>query len=144
MGNMTRDSLDSYMQTSAGAKLRAFDKTITYNVQAYLRYYGADNAFGVVLKSQYNFFNAGLDDSSADVTQRYEYTGAANSLFDDYIDAGVSAGSIVYAQDIVDTIEDGVKRTVDLVETRLDGRSWTTLLCHSSCHTSCHTSRGRR
>ena len=62
--------------------------------------------------------------ANATVNQRYEYVNANNTLFDNYIDGGVSAGSRVYAQDIVDTIEDGVRRAVDLIEGRISNRSW--------------------
>ena len=128
MGNMTRDSVDSYIQTYSGAKLRTFDKTITITTTAY----------------QNNNPTAMGGTGSNTTTHRFEYTGAADSLFDNYIDAGVSAGSRIYSQDIVDTLEDGVRRTVDLIEDRLTNRSISAVLCHSSCHTSCHTSRGRR
>ena len=128
MGNMTRDSVDSYIQTYSGAKLRTFDKTITITTTAY----------------QNNNPTAMGGTGSNTTTHRFEYTGAADSLFDNYIDGGIAAGQRVYAQDIVDTLEDAVQRTVDLIETRIDNRSISAALCHSSCHTSCHTSRGRR
>ena len=128
MGNMTRDSVDSYIQTYSGAKLRTFDKTITITTTAY----------------QNNNPTAMGGTGSNTTTHRFEYTGAADSLFDNYIDGGIAAGQRVYAQDIVDTLEDAVQRTVDLIESRIDNRSISAALCHSSCHTSCHTSRGRR
>jgi len=138
MGNMSRDSVDSYIQTYCGSQLRGFDKTISYSVNAYIRVYGTDSISGAVMASQNG------PTANATVNQRYEYVNANNTLFDNYIDGGVSAGSRVYAQDIVDTIEDGVRRAVDLIEGRISNRSWSTLLCHNSCHSSCHTSRGRR
>jgi hypothetical protein len=128
MGNLSRDSLDSYVQTYCGNQLRAFDKTITVTTTAY----------------QNNSPSAMGGTGSNTTTHRFEYTGAANSLFDNYIDGGVAAGSRIYSQDIVDTLEDGVRRTVDLIEDRITDRSISAVLCHSSCHTSCHTSRGRR
>jgi hypothetical protein len=128
MGNLSRDSLDSYMQTYAGSKLRTFDKTITITTTAY----------------QNNSSSAMGGTGSNTTTHRFEYTGAADSLFDNYIDGGVAAGARIYSQDIVDTLEDGVRRTVDLIEDRITDRSISAVLCHSSCHTSCHTSRGRR
>ena len=129
MGNLSRDSLDSYMQTYAGAKLRTFDKTITITTTVYM---GLDTGVGLGQTTSNN------------TNHRFEYTGAANSLFDNYIDGGVSAGSRIYSQDIVDTLEDGVRRTVDLIEGRMTERSISAVLCHTSCHTSCHSSRGRR
>ena len=138
MGNMTRDSVDSYVQTYAGAQLRGFDKTITFTVTAYIRVYGTDNVNGGAMASQNG------PTSSGNYNQRFEYTGANNTLFDNYIDGGISAGSRVYAQDIVDTLEDAVRRTVDLIEGRITNRSISALFCHNSCHSSCHTSRGRR
>ena len=138
MGNMTRDSLDSYIQTYSGAQLRTFDKTITTTTTAYINVYGADSVSGALIP---------IEDgptSTQTNTHRFEYTGAADSLYDNYIDSGVAAGQIVYAQDIVDTLEDAVRRTVDLIEGRITDRAFSTLLCHSSCHASCHTSRGRR
>ena len=138
MGNMTRDSVDSYVQTYSGAKLRTFDKTITFTVTAYIRVYGTDNVYGSVMASQNG------PTSTAAQTQRFEYVNANNTLYDNYIDGGIAAGSRVYAQDIVDTLEDAVRRTADLIEGRITNRSFTALLCHNSCHGSCHTSRGRR
>ena len=70
MGNLTRDSIDSYMQTYAGGKLRTFDKTITITTTAY----------------QNNNPTAMGGTGSNTTTHRFEYTGAANSLFDNYID----------------------------------------------------------
>jgi len=128
MGNMSRDSVDSYIQTYSGAKLRTFDKTITITTTAYMN--NNPSAMGAT--------------GTNTTTHRFEYTGAADSLFDNYIDGGIAAGSRVYAQDIVDTLEDAVQRTVDLIEGRITNRSISAALCHSSCHTSCHTSRGRR
>lgn len=128
MGNMTRDSVDSYIQTYSGAKLRTFDKTITITTTAY----------------QNNNPTAMGGTGTNTTNHRFEYTGAADSLFDNYIDGGIAVGQRVYAQDIVDTLEDAVQRTVDLIESRIDNRSISAALCHSSCHTSCHTSRGRR
>lgn len=138
MGNMTRDSVDSYVQSNAGAQLRTFDKTISFSITAYRRVYGTDNTYGAVMAAQNG------PTSSGTYYQRFEYVNANNTLFDNYIDAGISAGSLAYAQDIVDTIEDAVRRAVDLIEGRITNRSVSALFCHNSCHGSCHTSRGRR
>ena len=208
MGNLTASSLNSYVQTYAGAKLRTFDKTVTTTFTAYKRYYG--DTMHVTETGQFNppssgngagylHYNYGVTSytysqsppvvrtdgtlrnysySSAsqlqstpvngvgtgilagafmmrathetfathtqDIGQRFEYTGAADSLYNNYIDAGVSSGSIITAQDIVDTLEDVVQRTVDLIEGRITNRSMDVRICHTSCHTSCHSSRGRR
>lgn len=131
--------LNSYVQTYSGAALRTFDKTVTYGVTAYVRTYGFDNIYGAAMRldgRQYTtLWNQG---------HRMEYVNAADSLYDGYYDAGVVAGGLMYAQDIVDTIEDGVRRTVDLIEGRINNVSFTVNVCHASCHSSCHTSRGRR
>lgn len=138
MGNMSRDSVDTYVQQNAGAQLRGFDKTVNFNVTAYIKVYGTDNTFGAVIPAQNG------PTSSTGFNQRFEYVNANDTLFDNYIDGGIAAGSRVYAQDIVDTMEDAVRRAVDLIEGRIDNRSVSALLCHNSCHSSCHTSRGRR
>lgn len=138
MGSATRDSVDTYVQQNAGGQLRGFDKTIGFTVTAYIRVYGTDNIYGAVMASQNG------PTSSGNYNQRFEYTGANDTLFDNYIDGGIAVGSLIYAQDIVDTLEDAVRRTCDLIEGRLTNRSISALFCHNSCHSSCHTSRGRR
>ena len=135
---MTRSDVNSYVQTNSGAQLRSFDKTINVAVTAYIRVYGNDNIFGAVMRAQNG------PTSTANYSHRFEYVNAANSLYNNYVDSGINAGQLIYAQDIVDTLEDGVRRTVDLIEGRLGNRSISALLCHGSCHSSCHTSRGRR
>lgn len=130
--------INSYVQTYSGTQLRRFDKTINIAVTAYIRVYGTDNIFGAVMPSQNG------PTQVANYSHRFEYVNAANSLFNGYYDSGVTVGGIVYAQDIVDTLEDNVRRTVDLIEGRIGNRSISALLCHNSCHSSCHTSRGRR
>ena len=121
---------NSSLQTQAGNQLRTFDKTMTFTVTAY------------VLQSV-ETTQAGPT-SSAGFNQRFEYTGAANSLYNNYLDAGIYTGSRMYSQDVIDSINNVMQRTVDQVESRITNRSISALLCHSSCHTSCHTSRGRR
>jgi hypothetical protein len=138
MATLTRDSVDSYVQTYAGAGLRSFDKTMAFTITAYIRVYGTDNTYGAVMAAQNG------PSSSGTYYQRFEYVNANDTLFNGYYDGGISAGSRAYAQDIVDTIEDAVRRAVDLVEGRIGNRSVSALLCHNSCHSSCHTSRGRR
>lgn len=138
MGNMTRDSMDTYLQTYAGAKLRSFDKTITTTTTAYIRVYGTDSVSGAVIRAQ-----NGPTSTQAN-THRFEYTNAPNSLYDNYIDNAVFVGSLAYSQSVVDNLEAAVGRTVALIVGRLTNRSYSALLCHNSCHASCHTSRGRR
>ena len=138
MGNMTAASLNGYIQTYSGAKLRTFSKAINIAVTTYIGVYGTDNVNGAVMAAQ---------NGPSNVIQRpftFQYTAAADSLYNNYYDtAGISPGSIVYAQDIVDSIEDAVQRTVSLINSRVTYNT-ATVLCHSSCHNSCHTSRGRR
>ena len=121
---------NSSLQTQAGNQLRTFDKTMTFTVTAY--------TLQTVSQTQ-----AGPT-SSAGFNQRFEYTGAANSLYNNYLDGGIYTGSRMYSQDVIDSINSVMQRTVDQIESRITDRSISALLCHSSCHTSCHTSRGRR
>ena len=121
---------NSSLQTQAGNQLRTFDKTMTFTVTAYVLQSVATTQAGPT--------------SSAGFNQRFEYTGAANSLYNNYLDAGIYTGSRMYSQDVIDSINSVMQRTVEQVESRITNRSISALLCHSSCHTSCHTSRGRR
>lgn len=131
--------INSYVQTYSGSQLRTFDKTITYTVNTYVRYYRFDNTYGGALRldgAQYT--------TNSTFTQRFEAGSATDAEFDGYYDAGVTAGGLMYAQDIVDTVEDAVRRAVDLMEERIVNTVKTINACHASCHSSCHTSRGRR
>jgi len=65
-------------------------------------------------------------------------------VYNNYVDGGINSGNIIYAQDIVDTLEDLTRRTVDLIEGRMSNRTINAYYCHASCHSSCHSSRGRR
>jgi len=122
------NTLDASLQAKAGGALRTFDKTMTFTVTAYILNSGS---------------TAGST-STVGVTQRFEYTGAANSLYDNYLDSGIYTGARIYSQDVIDSISNTIQRTVDQIESRITNRSISALICHSSCHTSCHTSRGRR
>jgi len=135
---MTVSDMNSYVQTYSGAALRGFDRTVRVGVTAYIRVYGFDNIYGGLMRAQNG------PTASANFYHRFEYVNAANSLFNGYYDSGVTVGGIMYPQDIVDSIEDCVRRAVDLVEGRITNRAFSALLCHGSCHSSCHTSRGRR
>lgn len=131
--------INSYVQTYSGSQLRTFDKTISYTVNTYVRYYRFDGTYGGALRLDGAQYTANWT-----FTQRYEHVNAADSDFNGYYDAGVTAGGLMYAQDIVDTVEDVVRRAVDLMEGRVGNSSTTINACHTSCHSSCHTSRGRR
>ena len=124
------NTLDASLQAKAGGALRTFDKTMTFTVTAY------------VLQSV-TTTQAGPT-STLGVTQRLEFTGAADSLYDDYLDSGIYTGARIYSQDVIDSISNTIQRTVDQIESRITDRSISALICHNSCHTSCHTSRGRR
>ena len=133
--------INSYVQTYSGSQLRTFDKTVTYTVNTYVRYYRFDSAYGGALRldgAQYT--------TNSTFTRRYlhyAWTGR-DEVFDGYYDSGITAGGLMYAQDIVDTVEDAVRRAVDLMEERIVNTVKTINACHASCHSSCHTSRGRR
>lgn len=134
----TYAQLNSSLQTQAGNQLRTFDKTINVAVTAYIRVYGTDNIFGAVMPSQNG------PQSSANYSHRFEYVNASNSLYNNYLDNRIFTGSIIYSQDVIDSINGTMQRTVDQIEGRISNRSISALLCHNSCHSSCHTSRGRR
>lgn len=135
----TYAQLNTNMQSQAGGQLRTFDKTVAFTITAYINVYGFDNVYGAAMAIQNG------PTGSAAYYHRFEYTTAANSLFNGYYDTGgVYTGNIMYPQDLVDSIEISVRRAVDLVEGQLTNRSFSALICHASCHTSCHTSRGRR
>lgn len=134
-----RGDINSWVQTYSGAQLRTFDKTITYTVNTYVRYYRFDSSYGGALRLDGRQYT-----TNTNFTRRYEYVNANNSLFNNYIDGGINSGQLMYAQDIVDTVEDNVRRAVDLIEGRISGTYQVINACHASCHSSCHTSRGRR
>jgi len=134
---MTMDPSDinSWVQSYGGPQLRTFDKTINVSTNVYTN---SSNNDGVGV----NYVNSGT--SSTSTNHRFEYTGANNNVYSGYYDGGITSGGRIYAQDIVDTMEDIVRRTVDVIEGRYSNRSQSHYVCHSSCHSSCHTSRGRR
>lgn len=134
-----RGDINSWVQTYSGAQLRTFDKTITYTVNTYVRYYRFDSTWGGALRLDGRQYT-----TNTNFTRRYEYVNANNTLFNNYIDGGINSGQLMYAQDIVDTVEDNVRRAVDLIESRIAGTYQVINACHASCHSSCHTSRGRR
>lgn len=134
---MTMDPSDinSWVQSYGGPQLRTFDKTINVSTNVYTN--SSNNSPGTA-----NYVNSGT--SSTSTNHRFEYTGANNNVYNGYYDGGIYSGGRIYAQDIVDTMEDIVRRTVDVIEGRYSNRSQSHYVCHSSCHSSCHTSRGRR
>jgi len=134
-----RGDINSWVQTYSGSQLRTFDKTITYTVNTYVRYYRFDSSYGGALRLDGQQYT-----TNTNFTQRYEYVNANNTLFNNYIDGGINGGQLMYAQDIVDTVEDNVRRAVDLIEGRINSTYQVINACHASCHSSCHTSRGRR
>jgi len=121
---------NSSLQSQAGSQLRTFDKTMTFTVTAYVLQTVSQTQAGPTSTGNFN--------------QRFEYTGAADSLYNNYLDGGIYTGGRMYSQDVIDSINNVMQRTVDQIESRITNRSISALLCHSSCHTSCHTSRGRR
>lgn len=134
-----RGDINSWVQTYSGSQLRTFDKTITYTVNTYVRYYRFDSTWGGALRLDGRQYT-----TNTNFTRRYEYVNANNTLFDNYVDGGITSGGLMYAQDIVDTVEDNVRRAVDLIEGRIGSTYQVINACHASCHSSCHTSRGRR
>ena len=134
----TYAQLNSSLQSQCGGQLRTFDKTATTTVTAYIRVYGTDNTYGAVMASQNG------PTSSSGFNHRFEYVNANNSLYANYLDGGIATGSRIYSQDVIDSINNTLNRTVTLIEGRIGNRSISALLCHNSCHSSCHTSRGRR
>ena len=117
----------SAMQSQGGAQLRTFDKSVGYYINAYV------NGTGVTSYSRGQWHY-----------QRYEYVNAGNSVYNNYIDNGIYTGNIIRQQDVIDSITSVVRRTVDLIEGRIDNRTINAYYCHASCHSSCHSSRGRR
>lgn len=134
-----RGDINSWVQTYSGSQLRTFDKTITYTVNTYVRYYRFDSTWGGALRLDGQQYT-----TNTNFTRRYEYVNANDTLFDGYVDGGITSGGLMYAQDIVDTVEDNVRRAVDLIEGRIGNTYQVINACHASCHSSCHTSRGRR
>lgn len=120
-------TLNNSLQSKCGAQLRTFDKTVTWTVLATVQ----NGQSGTTRRNQALY-------------QRFEYVNASNSLFANYLDSGIYSGNIIYQQDVIDSITRVVRRTVDLIESRMGNRSVNFSICHASCHTSCHTSRGRR
>ena len=134
---MSRTDVNSWVQTYGGAQLRTFDKTIAVRVNAYVR--GTIGNYGNRYHPRWSSYTTG-----ANYYHRFEYVGAPDSIYNNYVDSGITTGNIIYPQDIVDTLEDITRRTVDVIEGRLSNRYISALYCHASCHSSCHGSRGRR
>ena len=143
----TYAQLNLSLQEKAGAQLRTFDKTMTFNVAAHIRVYGfiqlGTDTPGQFIQSTAIPVQNGPA-TSGGFNQRFEYTGAADSLYNNYLDSGIYTGARIYSQDVIDSISNTIQRTVDQIESRITNRSISALLCHGSCHVSCHTSRGRR
>jgi len=123
-----RGDINSWVQSYGGAQLRTFDKTMRWTLNVYRR------------ATQGQWSSTGTTYAYS----RFEYVNASNSIYNNYVDGGITGGNLMYAQDIVDTLEDLVRRTVDVIEGRISNRSVNAYLCHNSCHQSCHGSRGRR
>lgn len=120
--------VNSAMQGQGGQQLRTFDKTVGYYINAYVY---SDIYNGSYTRGQWHY-------------TRYEYVNASNGVYNNYIDNGIYTGNIIRQQDVIDSINSVVRRTVDLIEGRISNRTINAYYCHASCHTSCHTSRGRR
>ena len=123
-----RGDINSWIQTYGGSQLRSFDKTEGIYVNAYVNAGGGQTSYTT---GQWHY-------------HRFEYVNASNGVYNNYVDGGINSGQIIYPQDIVDTLEDLVRRTVDLIEGRMSNRTINAYYCHASCHSSCHSSRGRR
>jgi hypothetical protein len=113
--------------TYGGQQLRTFDRNVGIYVNAYV------NGTGVTSYSRGQWHY-----------HRFEFVNANYYVYNNYVDGGINSGNIIYAQDIVDTLEDLTRRTVDLIEGRMSNRTINAYYCHASCHSSCHSSRGRR
>ena len=124
----TYATLNNNLQSQCGSQLRTFDKSVGYYINAYVY---SDVYNGSYTRGQWHY-------------QRYEYVNASNSVYNNYLDGRIYTGQIIYQQDVIDSINSVVRRTVDLIEGRIDNRTINAYYCHASCHTSCHTSRGRR
>ena len=125
---MDRNDVRSWVRTYSGQQLRTFDRTVGIYVNAYVR---ASSAATSYTRGQWHY-------------HRFEYVNANYYVYDNYVDGGINSGNIIYGQDIVDTLEDITRRTVDLIEGRMSNRTINAYYCHSSCHSSCNSSRGRR
>jgi len=133
---------NSSLQSPPGSQLRTFDKTVNFNVTAYIyESTGGTNQYPGGTSYSTAFRSA---TSTQARSERFEYTGAANSLYNNYLNGNIYTGSRMYSQHVINSISDTMQRTVDQIEGRIGNRSINGLLCHNSCHTSCHTSRGRR
>lgn len=123
----TLAQVNSALQTQCGRQLRTFDRGMNMRVNVYVRGTGV------------NSYTAG-----ANYYHRFEYVNAPNSIYNNYMNQRIYTGQIIYDQDVIDSINRVVRRTVDVLEGRLSNRTVNAYLCHASCHSSCHTSRGRR
>lgn len=124
---MDRGDVNSWVMTYGGQQLRTFDRNVGIYVNAYV------NGTGVTSYSRGQWHY-----------HRFEFVNANYYVYNNYVDGGINSGQIIYAQDIVDTLEDLTRRTVDLIEGRMSNRTINAYYCHASCHSSCHSSRGRR
>ena len=125
---MDRGDVNSWIQSYGGGQLRTFDRTVRFRVNAYVRATSGSTSYT----------------TGANYYHRFEYVNASNSIYNGYLDSGINSGNIIYPQDIVDTMEDLTRRTVDVIEGRISNRTTNAYFCHASCHSSCHSSRGRR
>ena len=124
---MDRGDVNSWVMTYGGQQLRTFDRTVGIYVNAYVN----GTCVTSYSRGQWHY-------------HRFEFVNANYYVYNNYVDGGINSGNIIYAQDIVDTLEDLTRRTVDLIEGRMSNRTINAYYCHASCHSSCHSSRGRR
>ena len=125
---MRRSDVNSWVQTYGGAQLRTFNKTVGFYINAYVRATSGNSSY---TRGQWHYVNWNIANYS-------------NSVYNNYVDGGINAGNIIYPIDIIDTLEDLTRRTVDLIEPALGTKFINAYYCHASCHSSCHSSRGRR
>ena len=132
-------TLNANAQTQCGRQLRTFDKTMRLTVLTWTR--GSWTG-----PPGYIYPRQGTD--SVAITRnyyhRFEYVSASNSVYNGYLDGGIYTGQLIHDDDVYNTISRVVRRTVDLIESRMTQRNVSALVCHSSCHNACHSSRGRR
>ena len=135
----TYAQLNTNMQTQCGRQLRTFDKTMRLTVRVWTRGQWTGG-------SSYRWPRTGTNSTEVyrNFYHRFEYTGASNSVYNNYLDGGIYTGQLIHDDDVYNTISRVVRRTVDLIEGRMGTRTVSAYVCHSSCHAACHSSRGRR
>lgn len=133
----TYSQLNTNVQSQCGAQLRTFDRYVGFYIRTYVRatFFESGNAYHPPANS-YDVYNWSY--------HRFEYVNAPTSLYNGYLAGGIYTGNIIYQNDVINSISNVVRRTVDVIEGRITDRTSDMYYCHASCHSSCHSSRGRR